>query len=89
LREISDKNTTDSFLDRNECNEIILAFIYLLFFDPRKISSQSNDKFQNWSDVYGYFISPIHVVDFKILTSKKDINNNNNITLNILQEISN
>lgn len=87
MREIIDKNTTDSFLDRNECNQIILAFVYLLFFNPRNISSQPNGKFQNWSDVYNYFISPIHVLDFQILNSKKSINNNNNINLNILQEI--
>ncbi|MFX0086114.1 MAG: Eco57I restriction-modification methylase domain-containing protein [Candidatus Hodarchaeota archaeon] len=69
LVEKKDSNSTENCLSNYKCNEIILGFIYLLFFEPNKILSQSGTKFCNWVDIYKEYGSPAHILGLQFFNT--------------------
>ncbi len=66
----------------NECSNIIIEFIFLLFFSPNQIFSSKNTEFSNWYEVYNEYSSPAEIIKstFYKYENKGDLSLSSNLS---------
>ncbi len=68
-------------LKSQRCNDLIIQFICLLFFNPNNIPLFNNKRFDNWSEVYNCYGNPE-----EIILSMKDLSIPENIVKLLVSE---